>query len=330
MRRPWRGRASLPVVARDLSRLPIAEVRRLLGEGPLTAQLLAGLKRDPRRGVRSLYEPTRRRFERERAERLRLDAMLNFERVLWRQGVTRIAGVDEAGTGPLAGPVVAAAVVFPPNVELDGIDDSKKLDAPTRARLAEDIRKHAAVGVGIAEVEEIDRVNVYQAALQAMRRALESLPEEPQHLLVDARTVPGVELPQNPFQKGDGINYSIAAASIVAKTHRDALMESLDREHPGYGLARHKGYATSEHQAAIRRLGPSPIHRRSFGFVRELLGEYSEPFYGLQSRLEAAATPEALAEAESALEEAREELAEAEQKKLRLMLRRRWKTVKIG
>jgi len=302
-------------------------VRKLLADGPLTSQLLAGLKRDQRRGVRALYEPTRRRFERERSERLRLDAMLNFERVLWRQGVTRIAGVDEAGTGPLAGPVVAAAVVFPPHVEIPGVDDSKKLDPPMRARLAEGIRKHASVGVGVAEVGEIDRINIYQAALLAMRRALESLAEEPEHVLVDARTIPGVSLPQNPFQKGDGINYSIAAASIIAKTHRDGLMEALDREHPGYGLARHKGYATREHQAAIRRLGPSPIHRSSFSFIRELCGEYSEDFYTLQRRLDCARTPEALEGFTRALEEARESLREEELRKLRLVLTRRWKAL---
>jgi ribonuclease HII len=314
-------------VARDLSRLSVADVRKLLGEGALTQQLLMGLKRDRRRGIRSLYEPARRRFEREQAERLRLDAMLNFERVLWRQGVTRVAGLDEAGMGPLAGPVVAAAVVFPPGVELAGVDDSKRLDAPARARLADGIRKHAAVGVGLAEVEEIDRLNIYHAGLLAMRRALESLPEPPEHLLVDARVVPDVAMPQNTFQKGDGINYSIAAASIIAKTHRDALMEVLDREHPGYGLARHKGYATEEHQAAIRRLGPSPVHRGSFAFIRELCGEYSDVFYDLQRRLAAARSALELEGFARALEEAREALREEEQRKLRLSLSRRWKAL---
>jgi len=314
-------------VARDLSRLSVADVRKRLAEGPLSSQLLVALKRDPRRGVRALYEAARRRFERERSERLRLDAMMNFERVLWRQGVTRVAGIDEAGMGPLAGPVVAAAVVFPPHVELAGVDDSKRLDAPTRTRLAEQIRKRAAVGVGVASVGEIDRLNVYQASLVAMRRAVESLAEEPQHLLVDARTLPGLSMPQNDFQKGDGINYSIAAASIVAKTHRDGLMEALDREHPGYGLARHKGYPTPEHQAAIRRLGPSPIHRRSFSFIRELCGEYSQRFYELRRLLAAARSAAELEHCERALREAREALREEEQRKLRLTLSRRWKAL---
>jgi len=314
-------------VARDLSRLSVGDVRKLLAEGPITAQLLVGLQRDRRRGVRALHEPARRRFERERAERLRLDAMLNFERVLWRQGLTRIAGLDEAGMGPLAGPVVAAAVVFPPHVELAGIDDSKRLDPPTRSRLAELIHKHASVGVGLAEVEEIDRLNIYHAGLLAMRRALDSLVEEPEHLLVDARTLPDLSLPQNAFQKGDGINYSIAAASIIAKTHRDGLIETLDRQYPGYGLTRHKGYATREHQEAIRRLGPSPIHRRSFGFIRELCGEYSDLFYALQRRLAAARSAADLERCGGELEEARQALRDEEQRKLRLTLSRRWKAL---
>jgi len=325
---PGPGASRYPArVARDLSRMTVADVRRLLAEGPLTPQLLAGLKRDRRRGVRALYEPAQRRFERERSERLRLDAMLNFERVLWRQGLQRIAGIDEAGMGPLAGPVVAAAVVFPPHVELHGIDDSKRLDAPTRERLAEEIAKHARIGLGVVEVEEIDRLNIHRAGLTAMRRALEALPEEPEHVLVDAHTIPDVALPQNPFQKGDGINYSIAAASIIAKTRRDALMEELEARHPGYGLARHKGYATKEHQEAIRRLGPSPVHRRSFGFIRELCGEYSERFYDLQRRLAAASSAAELDELGRALDGARAELAESEQRKLRLTLSRRWKAL---
>ena len=315
-------------MARDLSRLPVAELRKRVSEGPLTPQLLAGLKRDPRRGVQALHVSARRRFERERKERLRLDAMLHFERLLWRQGLTRVAGVDEAGTGPLAGPVVAAAVVFPPDTEvLDGVDDSKKLDAPTRERLAEGIRKRAAVGVGEASVEEIERLNVYRAAQLAMRRAVEALPETPEHLLVDARNVPGVELPQSAYEKGDGLDYSIAAASIVAKTHRDALMQRLDREHPGYGLARHKGYSTREHEEAIRRLGPSPVHRRSFGYIRELCGEYSARFYELQRGLAEARTAAELDRFEGRLREAASALADGEQRKLRLSLSRRWKAL---
>lgn len=258
----------------DLSRLPLAQIKSLLAEGEASAPLLAQLQRDPRAGVRALHAAALRRIERARSERLRLDALLDFERGLRRRGLSRVAGVDEAGTGPLAGPVVAAAVVFAPEAEpIPGIDDSKRVPPDRRTQLAEQIRKRASVGVGIASVAEIDALNVYHAALLAMQRAVEALPEAPEHLLVDARVVPGVRCPQDAFEKGDARHYAIAAASIIAKTHRDALMVGLDRAHPGYGLARHKGYPTADHQDAIRRLGPSPIHRRSFSFLRELGGD---------------------------------------------------------
>jgi len=301
----------------------------LLGEDrPVSAQTLNRLKRDPRRGARLLYDVLKRKYEKERAERLRLDSMLNFERVLWKSGVRAIAGVDEAGTGPLAGPVVAAAVVFPPNTEIAGVDDSKRLDAETRSALEPVIRRTAAaVAIGLADVGEIDDINIYQAALLAMRRAVEALPAPPDHLLIDARTIPSVAIPQNSFSKGDGINFSIAAASIIAKTHRDRLMEELEQKYPGYGFTRHKGYGTPEHQDAIRRLGPSPVHRLSFGLIRELCGEFSPLFYALKRRLEESEAPDALAGFEAAFKESRAALDECEQRKLQIMLRRRWKTI---
>ncbi|HEY1373774.1 MAG TPA: ribonuclease HII [Candidatus Binatia bacterium] len=305
---------------------------RLLGaDRPVSAQTLNRLKRDPRRGARLLYGVLKRKYEKERAERLRLDSMLNFERVLWKSGVRAIAGVDEAGTGPLAGPVVAAAVVFSPGVEIAGMNDSKQLDAAARGDLERRIRRAAsAVAIGIAEVGEIDEINIYQAALLAMRRAVEALPSAPEHLLIDARTIPDVAIPQNAFSKGDGIDFSIAAASIIAKTHRDRLMEQLEETYPGYGFTRHKGYGTPEHQDAIRRLGPSPVHRLSFGLIRELCGEFSPLFYTLKRRLEASDTPEALASFEGAMKEANTALEEPEQRKLKIMLLRRWKTIKIS
>jgi len=254
--------------------------------------------------------------------------MRHFELVLWRSGVRDIAGVDEVGIGPLAGPVVAAAVVFPPQTDIAGVDDSKRLDAATRARLALEIRaKASGIGIGMASVEEIDRINIYHAGLLAMRRAVEALPRPPQHVLVDARTVPGVEVPQNMFNKGDGINFTIAAASIVAKTERDAMMEALDREHPGYGFAAHKGYGTPEHRQALLRLGPSAIHRMSFPVIHELRGEYSALFYVLKNQLDAARSRTALDELEAALKAQAAELAERECKKLRLLVARRWKMV---
>jgi len=308
--------------------LSVDEIRKRYVESkdPVSAQILTRLQRDKRQGVRKLYTALRKRFERERDERVRLDAMRHFERVLWKSGIRDIAGVDEAGVAPLAGPVVAAAVMFPPETEIAGVDDSKKLDPPTRALLATEIRaKATGVAVGIATVEEIDTLNIYHASLLAMRRAVEGLPRPPQHVLVDARTVPGIPMPQNAFNKGDGINFTIAAASIIAKTSRDAMMEALDREYPGYGFAAHKGYPTPEHRAALLKLGRSPVHRTSFAALDELFGEFSALFYALRTQLFAAATHADLTAFEAALREKAGELEERESGKLRILARRRWK-----
>ena len=195
----------------------------------------------------------------------RLAVLLTRERELWAAGIERIAGVDEAGVGPLAGPLVAAAVVFPKGVGIRGVDDSKKIPPEKRAALALQIHASAlSVAVAVVGPEEIDRLNVYRATLAAMARALDALAVRPDHVLVDARRIPGCDLPQEPIVKGDARCHAIAAASIIAKTTRDALMLRYEDEFPGYGFALHKGYGTAAHRDAIRRLGPSPIHRRSF------------------------------------------------------------------
>ena len=310
--------------------LSVDEIRRRYVEAdtPVSPQILTRLQRDKRQGVQKLYGALKKRFERERDERIRMDAMRHFERVLWKSGIRDIAGVDEAGVAPLAGPVVAAAVMFPPDTAIAGVDDSKKLDAAERERLAIEIRAQASgVSVGIATVAEIDDINIYHAALLAMRRAVEGLPRPPQHVLVDARTVPGIPMPQNAFNKGDGLNFSIAAASIIAKTARDAMMEALDREHPGYGFAAHKGYPTPEHREAFLRLGPCPHHRMSFPVIHEMLGEYAPVFYTLREKLFASGTRDALDAFEAALKADGERLSEAEYRKLRQLVLRRWKVV---
>jgi ribonuclease HII len=195
----------------------------------------------------------------------RLAVLLTRERELWASGIERIAGVDEAGVGPLAGPVVAAAVIFPPNFGIPGVDDSKKLTPERRTMLADAIRESAlAFAVALVEPEEIDRLNVYHATLAAMGRALDGLAVAPQHVLVDARRIPGCDLPQEAIIKGDARCHAIAAASILAKTTRDAVMRRYDNEFAGYGFGDHKGYPTEAHRDAIRRLGPCAIHRRSF------------------------------------------------------------------
>jgi ribonuclease HII len=313
-----------------LNNLSIEEIREQLlrGDEPVTAHLLNKLGRDPRQGARRIYELLKKRYERERSDRVRVLNMLNFERVLWKSGIRSIAGVDEVGIGPLAGPVVAAAVVFPPGTELAGIDDSKRLDLEQRLKMEAVIRRSAAaVGIGLAEVGEIDRLNIYHAALLAMRRAVEALPVKPDHLLIDARVIPDVSIPQNSFFKGDGINFSIAAASIIAKTHRDRLMEELETKYPGYGFAQHRGYGTAEHQNAIRQLGPCPVHRMSFPFIRELCGGFSEVFYELKQQLEQVDSVAGLRSFETKLKDCWQDIGESEQRKIRLMLSRRWKTI---
>lgn len=310
--------------------LTIAELReRLLqGDEPVSPQLLGKLRRDPRCGVRDLADVLERRRAERREARARLDAMLAFERALWGAGVERLGGVDEAGMGPLAGPVVAAAVVFPPGTEIEGVDDSKRLDPEVREELAGRIGEAAAgVGVGAAEVAEIDELNVYHAGLLAMRRAVEALPATPEHLLVDARTIPDLEIAQNAFEGGDRLSFSIAAASIVAKVRRDRLMIELDGRYPEYGFASHKGYATPEHQQAIRSHGPCPAHRSSYAFIRQLCGEFGDAFYELHERLDGASDRDELDGFEEELGARRDELAEEEYRKLRALLGRRWKAV---
>jgi ribonuclease HII len=209
--------------------------------------------------------------KRQRRQAARLGILLRVERSLWRTGITKIAGVDEVGVGPLAGPVLAAAVVLPEGVRLRGVDDSKKLSAALREELAEKIRAAAlGVGIGIVEPEEIDRLNIYRAALEAMRRAVVALPVVPEHVVVDARHIPQLTVPQTALINGDARSYSVAAASIVAKVARDRIMCELDRFYPQYGFRNHMGYATAQHLAAIDRYGPSPVHRLSFAPVHDL------------------------------------------------------------
>lgn len=293
----------------------------------VSPQMLRKLQRDPRAGARTLYKALTKRFEEQKKEKIRLDAMLHFERLLWKAGIVHIAGVDEVGVGPLAGPVVAAAVIFPPNIEIEGIDDSKALDEDTRLRLALEIRQRAtAVGIGVVEVGEIDRLNIYHAGLRAMQLALANLPVVPQHVL-DSRTIPDVTQPQNSFDKGDGLNFSIASASIVAKVHRDRLMTDLDALYPGYGFASHKGYATAEHQNAIRELGPCPIHRRSFDYIREICGQYCDLYYELKARGARIGSRAEMSDWETEIKACAGRLSEMENKKLQLMKSRLWKRI---
>jgi ribonuclease HII len=198
---------------------------------------------------------------------------LGLERELWQKGTLHVAGVDEAGCGPLAGPVVAAAVSFPSAWletglygKLRGLNDSKQLTEEQREHYYAILTAHPDIRYAIAsvDVELIDQINILQAAHRAMNIALEQLQPAPQHVLVDGRPVKSLKFPHTPLVKGDCKSYSIAAASVLAKVTRDRLMIQLDGQYPGYGFAHHKGYSTPEHLAALAQLGPCAIHRRSF------------------------------------------------------------------
>jgi ribonuclease HII len=194
-----------------------------------------------------------------------------YEHRAARSGGRHIAGVDEAGRGPLAGPVVAAAVILPPDFCEPRINDSKKLTPARRERLYDVIYQHAlTVGIGIVDAAEIDRINILQASLQAMTMAVHNLAPRPDYLLIDGTFPIFLDLPQQPIPKGDALSISIAAASIIAKVTRDRTMVELAGAHPGYGWERNAGYGTAEHRTALVRLGPTPHHRLSFRPVRDI------------------------------------------------------------
>ena len=218
---------------------------------------------DGRSGVKNLIERYRKKQEALAAERERLYAMRSFERRYDEYEL--ICGIDEAGRGPLAGPVVVGAVILPRDCEILYLNDSKKLSAAKREALYDEIMdKASAVGVGMASPARIDEINILQATYEAMREAVYNLGVTPELLLNDAVTIPDVSIPQVPIIKGDAKSVSIAAASIIAKVTRDRLMVQYDEILPGYGFARHKGYGSKDHIEAIRRLGSTPIHRRTF------------------------------------------------------------------
>lgn len=243
----------------------ISQIRQEFDEadkerGEVLCRLYAG---DARAGVQNLIERYRRRKEALKKERTRLAGMMIYEKKYREYG--RLCGIDEAGRGPLAGPVVAGAVILSENCEILGINDSKKLTAKKREVLYDEIMEKAvAVSTGIVSPQRIDEINILQATYEAMREAVAGLGTEPDLLLNDAVTIPEVIIPQVPIVKGDAKSVSIAAASIIAKVTRDRIMLKYENRFPGYGFASNKGYGSAEHIEALRRLGPTPIHRNSF------------------------------------------------------------------
>lgn len=227
------------------------------------AGLFEEYKDDGRSGVVSLIQKYRRELEKLEEEKKRIRRLEEYERKYADYGY--ICGIDEAGRGPLAGPVVAGAVILPKDCDILYINDSKQLSAKKREELYEVIMERAvAVAVGVVGCERIDEINILNATYEAMTQAIEKLPQKPDILLNDAVRIPGIDIPQVPIVKGDAKSVSIGAASILAKVTRDRMMEEYDKIYPLYGFAGHKGYGSKEHIAAIRQYGPCPIHRRTF------------------------------------------------------------------
>lgn len=207
------------------------------------------------------------------SELFRLQKMSNCEKRLKSEGFSRIAGVDEAGRGPLAGPVVAAACIIPDGVFFESLNDSKLLNADQRNTLFEQITTcpNLIYGIGIIDIKTIDRINILQATFAAMRKAVEELSIQPDYILIDGNQLPMFDIPSESLVHGDSLSVSIAAASIIAKVTRDRIMEEMDGKWPEYGFKQHKGYATEQHLDAIQKFGPCSIHRKSFDPIRSML-----------------------------------------------------------
>lgn len=265
----------------------MAQVREWVERRGPDPELWTLLEQDPRLGVRRLGVKSRQAWQRQEVEQARLGRLLELEQRWWAQGCVRVAGVDEVGRGCLAGPVVAAAVILRPDTWLPGLDDSKKLTPDKRERLAVEIAAAAqAVGIGQVEAAEIDQSDILQASLKAMRLALAQLREAPQQVLVDGSHRPGSPFPETAVVEGDSRSLSIAAASVVAKVHRDRLMVEYDRQYPGYGFAAHKGYGSPQHLDALETKGPCLLHRHSFAPVartRKTSASFSLFMEGIES-----------------------------------------------
>ena len=232
--------------------------------------LLTELEQDSRSGVIQAIAKRKKDIQKRLDEDERLEGMLAYEKELYTQGIQLIAGVDEVGRGPLAGPVVAAAVILPKACKIPGLNDSKKIPKSKHKEIYEAVLQNAiAIGIGIKDNHVIDQVNIYEATKLAMMEAIGQLEPQPQHLLIDAMKL-DLPIPQTSIIKGDANSLSIAAASIVAKVTRDQMMEEFDREYPGYDFAQNAGYGTAKHLAGLDKLGVTPIHRRSFEPVKSM------------------------------------------------------------
>ena len=242
----------------------LATIDRL--DHPLFEELIY----DARAGVQSAINKRKRELQKQVDEDLRLEKMLTYEKELYVQGIQLIAGVDEVGRGPLAGPVVAAAVILPENCKIPGLNDSKKIPKSKHQAIYQAVLDQAlSVGIGIKDNQVIDQVNIYEATKLAMLEAIQELDQQPQHLLIDAMKL-DLPISQTSIIKGDANSLSIAAASIVAKVTRDQMMVEYDQEYPGYDFAQNAGYGTTKHLEGLEKQGVSPIHRRSFEPIKSM------------------------------------------------------------
>ena len=270
----WKDRVKLETMKVNFSELTISQVKEHIARKEPSEKLIARLGNDSRKGVQKLARSMERKLVRQAELEENFQRLMEFERSYWEQGFELIAGVDEAGRGPLAGPVVAAAVILKPDFYLLELNDSKKLKDSKREELYDQIMDEAlAVGVGIVDNNEIDDINILQASFKAMTKALLELKNsgnEPDFIFVDGnQSIPGLVTFQRPIVGGDGESASIAAASIIAKVTRDRMMVEYDKKYPGYDFAQNKGYGSANHIQALRKLGPTPIHRLSFAKVSD-------------------------------------------------------------
>lgn len=256
---------------RPIADYTIKELEAALAAPEVSEEFLAACREDPRKAAARLV----RRYEKAQAEHARLLKMYAYEHEAWARGYEIVAGVDEAGRGPLAGPVSVAAVILPHDLCLPKLNDSKKLSAKVREELFDEIQEKAiAVGTALIDAQTIDRVNIYQATINGMYEAIFSLQPEPQEVLIDAVPLENLPMASQSIIKGDAKSASIAAASIIAKVTRDRLMDEYDKIYPEYGFAQHKGYGTAQHIEALKKYGLCPIHRRSFEPVRSLVRDF--------------------------------------------------------
>ena len=252
----------------------IKEIKELLATvKELDSPIFLELEKDNRSGVQKEISKRKKAIQAELDEELRLESMLSYEKELYKQGLTLIAGVDEVGRGPLAGPVVAAAVILPQNCKIRGLNDSKKIPKKKHLEIFQAVQDQAlSIGIGIMDNQVIDQVNIYEATKLAMQEAISQLSPQPEHLLIDAMKL---ELPisQTSIIKGDANSLSIAAASIIAKVTRDKIMANYDQEFPGYDFSQNVGYGTAKHLEGIEKHGVTPIHRTSFEPIKTIVSE---------------------------------------------------------